>query len=256
MSENNNKKIIIFILVIVIIAIIGLAVYLLNNSLNKKSNSGTVAAGDEVGYDIAIGNLDAEVVDSAAQGRNLSTELKAVSSNYSDAKIWLKVPGTSIDMPVFQSTGNTRYYRNDRDNKETKWGETFLDYRCDVNSIGIPGNIIIYGHNTESDTLFTPLLNYKRQEFYATHQYIEVATNNESYKFQIFSVYVTDTSFFYIDTNFNNTNEYNSFIKSIKNKSRYDTTVTVDSSDTILTLSTCDYSIPDGRFVVHAKLVK
>ena len=36
----------------------------------------------------------------------------------------------------------------------------------------------------------------------------------------------------------------------------YNTGVAVDSSDTILTLSTCDYSVDDGRFVIQAKLIK
>ena len=170
--------------------------------------------------------------------------------------MWLKVPGTTIDTPIFQSTDNTRYYRNDRDNNKTKWGEAYLDYRCDIEEdIGKPSNLVIYGHNTETDTHFTPLLNYKKQEFYDKHKYIELATVNKTYRFEIFSVYVTDTSFYYIDTNFNNTSEYANFLKSIKNKSRYDTTVQVNESDTILTLSTCDYSVKDGRFVVQAKLV-
>ena len=36
----------------------------------------------------------------------------------------------------------------------------------------------------------------------------------------------------------------------------YDTGVEVDSTDTILTLSTCEYSVEDGRFVVQARLIK
>lgn len=253
MSGNNNKKIIIAIIVIVIIAIIGLVVFYLNSVLNKHELD---EPGEELGYDVPVGNLDAEVVDSKSQGRDLGSEIKAINATYKDAKAWLKVPGTTIDTPIFQSTDNVRYYRNDRDDKKTKWGESYLDYRCDINSIGSSANIVVYGHNTETDTHFTPLLNYKKEEFYKKHPYIEFATEKGTFKFQVFSVYVTDTSFFYIDTNFNNLTEYTNFIKSIKNKSRYDTTVSIESSDTILTLSTCDYSIKDGRFVVHAKLVK
>lgn len=258
MSENinkkKNKKIIIVVILIVILAIIGLGVFILNKKLNDRHVLEN--PGEELGYDIPIGNLDAEVIDSKAQGRNLNSEIKAVSATYKEAKAWLKVPGTTIDTPVFQSTDNVRYYRNDRDNKKTKWGETFLDYRCDINGIGTRANIIVYGHNTETDTHFTPLLNYKKEEFYKKHRFIELATDKGLYKFQVFSAYVTDTSFFYIDTNFSNNAEYANFVKSIKNRSKYDTTISVGTSDTILTLSTCDYSIKDGRFVIHAKLVK
>ena len=45
-------------------------------------------------------------------------------------------------------------------------------------------------------------------------------------------------------------------LDSLKEKSMYNTDIDVNSNDTILTLSTCDYSVDDGRFVVQAKLVK
>ena len=38
--------------------------------------------------------------------------------------------------------------------------------------------------------------------------------------------------------------------------SLYDTGVTASFGDSILTLSTCDYSQEDGRFVVVAKKIK
>ena len=46
------------------------------------------------------------------------------------------------------------------------------------------------------------------------------------------------------------------YLDSLKEKSMYNTDIDVNSNDTILTLSTCDYSVDDGRFVVQAKLVK
>ena len=115
---------------------------------------------------------------------------------------------------------------------------------------------IIYGHNTEVDTRFTPLLNYKNKDFYKEHQLIELATEDGIYKFQIFSTYKTTTDFYYIETEFENKDGYGEFVKSIKEKSEFDTGIEVSKNDTILTLSTCDYSIKNGRYVVHAKLIE
>ena len=44
----------------------------------------------------------------------------------------------------------------------------------------------------------------------------------------------------------------------MKNKSRFETDVKIDSDDEIITLSTCDYELDEneGRLVVHAKLKK
>lgn len=255
MSKVNRKKVfkIIIIVIIVLMAALGIGAFILNRVLSNKSLE---KPGEELGYDIFIGDENLPVTTAEDEGRNLANEIKDLNATYKDAVLWLKVPGTSIDTPVFQSTDNTRYYRNDRDNKKTKWGETYLDYRVDVSDITKAMNhVIIYGHNTETDNRFTPLLNYKRQEFYNTHKYIQLATVDKTYLYEIFSVYTTDTKFFYIDTVFDSNAEYSNFLNSLANKSRYGTDVSVSENDNILTLSTCDYSITDGRFVVHAKLV-
>ena len=198
-----------------------------------------------------------KVTDSRQENRNLQEEIKKVNATYKEAKAWLKVPGTSIDSAVYQSTDNDRYLRNDKDNVQTRWGENFIDYRCNLDNITNPmQNYIIYGHNTEIDTRFTPLLEYKDKTFFDDHQIIELATLNGYYRFQVFAAYQTTTDFYYIDTNFKDAKDFESFVNSLKEKSAYDNNVEVTSEDTILTLSTCDYSIENGRFVVHAKLLK
>lgn len=250
---KNNVTIIIMIIVIIILAIVGIVALVLNNVVSNKSLE---KPGEELGYDIFVGDENMPVTTSTEEGRNLVDELKAVSVTYKDAKAWLKVPGTTIDYPIFQSTNNTRYYREDRDGVTQNWGETYIDYRCDVTKLSeLMTNIIIYGHNTETDNRFTPLLNYKREEFYNTHKYIELATENGINKYEIFTVYSTDTKFYYIDTEFDSLSDYDNYLTSVVKKSRYDTGVEVSSADTILTLSTCDYSIKNGRFVVQARLV-
>lgn len=254
-KKKNNIGKIILIVVMVLFAIVGVGAFALN--MFFSSNNKLEKPGEELGYDIFIGDENMAVTTSKEEGRNLAEEIKAVNVTYKDAVCWLKVPGTTIDYPIFQGTDNTTYYRNDRDKEETNWGETFLDYRNNVSSLKDSWtNLIIYGHNTETDNRFTPLLNYKREEFFKTHKYIELATKDATYTYEIFATYTTDTSFYYIDTVFHSENEYADFIKSLTKKSRYNTEVEVGAADKILTLSTCDYSIKNGRFVVQAKLVE
>ena len=52
-----------------------------------------------------------------------------------------------------------------------------------------------------------------------------------------------------------NEEEYNDFVNNCKKSSIYDTGVTANYGDQLLTLSTCEYSQEDGRFVVVAKKV-
>ena len=254
-NKRKNLNVIIFIVIIVIMAIIGIVALVLNNIFNSNSLE---KPGEELGYDIFVGDENMPVTTSEDEGRNLVEELSKVNVTYKDAKAWLKVPGTTIDYPIFQGTDNTRYYREDSDGVTQDWGETFMDYRCDVSKLSeLMTNIIIYGHNTETDNRFTPLLNYKREEFFNNHKYIELATADGLKKYEIFTVYSVEASkFYYIDTEFESLSEYDDFIASLAKKSRYDTGVEVSSADSILTLSTCDYSIKDGRFVVQARLIK
>ena len=43
------------------------------------------------------------------EDRNLIEEITNLSENYNNAVLWLKIPGTSIDTPVFQSSDNDFY---------------------------------------------------------------------------------------------------------------------------------------------------
>ena len=203
-----------------------------------------------------IGDINKEVKFSEDIGINLKEEALGLSLKYKAIVGWLRVPGTSIDFPIFQSKDNIRYSRNNRDNFNDGWGESYLDYRNNINNIYDMKNFIIYGHNTEEDSGFTPLLNYRSKKYLDNHKYIEFSTINQNYKWEIFSVYITTTEFFYIDTVFNDKEEYFNFISLCKSKSLYNIDVNVTKNDTILTLSTCEYSLENGRFVVQAKLVK
>lgn len=236
--------------ILLIIVFVLFGVYFLTSNNNKVNNDNNVNIYETKQED------KKETINTNSKGINLQEELLALNLDYPDAKAWLKVDGTSIDTAVFQAKDNERYLRKDRDNVNTNWGEEFLDYRCNINNMSDKSHFIIYGHNTEKDTCFTPLLKYKDKKFFDDHKTIQFSTLKGNYTWEIFSVYITDADFFYIKTVFKDLNEYGNFLNSVKEKSMYDTKISVNNTDTILTLSTCDYSKKDGRFVVQAKLVK
>ncbi len=250
---KNKKVIIIVAVILVIILILGsIGFYIF---LKSKNNVPQDDGNGNIGVSVLIGNTDAPVVESSEEGRSLQKEIEELHTTYPEAVAWLKVPGTSIDTPVFQAADNEKYLKNDRDGNSTKWGEEFLDYRCNIDNTTDKSHFIVYGHNTKSDDNFTPLLNYKNEEFLKNHGIIEFSTLNGNYRWQIFSVYVTNTEFFYIDTSFEDAIEFSQFIFTLESKSMYDTGTEIYGDETILTLSTCDYSLSDGRFVVQAKLI-
>ena len=256
MEENKKKKIIMIVLIaIIVVAAIGAAVYL--KSRLTVTNDGPIDG--SIGTEELIGDVSKEVIDSEGQGINLSEEALSLSLQYPDCIGWLMVPGTSIDTAIFQAKDNDKYLRFDRDRVNTGWGEPFLDYVCDYTKINEKQqHYIIYCHNTgeKEDICFNTLLNYKNEEFMKNHKYIEFSTLDGNYKWEIFSIFITDTDDFYIDVEFADENEYYNFLKQRKSMSMFNTNTEISKDDNILTLSTCDYTRSNGRFVVMAKLVR
>ncbi len=259
MQNDSKRKYIVLgvIIVVILISIAGIIISVVGGKdKNNSSNNSDIVQNDDVVIEDAVGDLSLEVLNSTDEGRDLSSEIKALNATYPDATGWLKVPGTVIDYPVFHSSDNDRYLRHDRDNNSAMWGELFLDYRCDIKQIGKAANLIIYGHNSETNDNFTPLVNYKREDFFNAHKQIEYSTVDGNHTWEIFSVYVTDVNDFYIKTVFLTDDEFVNFFNDRKNRSIYKTDINISSSDTVLTLSTCDYTKSNGRLVIHAKLVK
>ena len=60
---------------------------------------------------------------------------------------------------------------------------------------------------------------------------------------------------YYQFINANSGTEFQSYMEEMKKISLYDTGVTAGYGDSLLTLSTCDNSQKDGRFVVVAKKI-
>ena len=247
--ENKKKNIIIICSIIlgVILIALGICLYVFNKATPKDEVEEPKQAVEEL-----------ITTDDEDGARDLKNELIALNATYSDAVAWIVIPGTNIDTPIFQAKDNNRYLRTDRDGNATSWGETFMDYDSKVDLSGYT-NLVVYGHNTTTDDHFTPLEKYLDKAFYDQNKVIYMSTVNGNYKWKIFSVFKTtgdNYNDFYIDTNFENDNDFNTFVSYFKSKSIYDTSVEVSKDDDILTLSTCEYTQNNGRLVIMAKLVK
>lgn len=112
--------------------------------------------------------------------------------------------------------------------------------------------------------MFDELVKYKDEAFYKEHPAIRFTTNEEDTTFEIIAafnsrVYFQDEQDVFRYYNFVNAKsmiEYNEYIENAKEASLYDTGKSALVGDQLLTLSTCDYEVEDGRFAVVAKKVK
>lgn len=179
------------------------------------------------------------------------TELKEKNS---DTIGWINVNNTNINYPFVQTKDNSYYLNHSFDKKYNEAGWVFLDYRNnnDLNN----KNTILYAHSRLDKTMFGSLSKVLKSSWYNNkdNHIIRLSTDTENTLWQIFSVYKIPEESYYITTNFNNNEEYNKFLNTIKQRSIHNFNTNLDTNDKILTLSTC-YSDTE-RTVVHAKLIK
>ena len=165
----------------------------------------------------------------------------------------LSLDNTSFTSIIVQYTDNEYYQDHNIFNKKDWRGQTFLDYRNDINT---SKKLIIYGHNSNYyDLPFKIFENYYSDFYYQEHKYIYIKTDTKIYKYLIFSVYVEVSDFEYYNTVvFNNSLDYYNHILSLKNKSLYDTGVSIDINDNILIIQTCstkeEYSSYEDKFLL------
>lgn len=128
-----------------------------------------------------------------------------------------------------------------------------MDYR---NEPGLTDrHTIFYGHVLRNETMFGSLVKFSDEAYAKEHRIFTYYNNKEVIELEVFSAYETTTDFYYIDTEFAK-GEFDSFIKTIQQKSAVQMSVDVTATDQIITFSTCTTSTNDKeRFVVHAKVI-
>ena len=108
--------------------------------------------------------------------------------------------------------------------------------------------------------MFGALEDYKSKSFYEKHKNIQFDTLTEQAEYEIVAVFKTvaysSEGFRYYDfVDAENEEDFNSYVGMCKELALYDTGVTAEYGDRLITLSTCEYSAQNGRLVVVAKKV-
>ena len=178
----------------------------------------------------------------------VQVDFEALSHINPDVVGWLYCQDTIISYPVVQGTDNDYYLTHLFDGTRNSAGCLFLDSRCD----GLAGpNSIIYGHYLKNGTQFSTLKDYQDQAYYEAHPDMLLLTPEGTLTIQWFSAYVTGTDADAWQLAFATDAEYGAWLERLKERSCFESTVTPQASDRVVTLSTCNYTFPDARFVCH-----
>lgn len=173
---------------------------------------------------------------------------------------WLKIDDTNIDYPVMQTSDNEYYLTHNMNQEKDRNGALFLDKDCNV--LTPSTNLIIYGHHMRSGRMFGNLDDYESEKFYKKHSVIQFDTIYEKGTYEIMYVFRSrvfkeeDVVFkYYQFIDCYSEQEFESNMQEMAALSLYDTGVTAEYGDELLTLSTCDNTVDNGRFVVVAKRI-
>lgn len=251
-AKKNNFKKLIFIVVILIL-ICSISYIVISKYIEYKKQKGQQGVLDTI-------KINQEDITSKTTERML--QLRELQKENSDIVGWLEIEETSINYPVLQTDNNDYYLTHTYKKEYSINGSIFLDKDYDFS---VPSsNLLIYGHNNKNGKMFEELINYENEEYYKEHPIIRFTTQKEDNKYEIIAVfksrvyYKNETNVFryYYFINAENEEEYNYYVEQCKKASLYNIENSAEYGEQLLTLSTCDYSTKNGRFVVVAKRIK
>lgn len=126
--------------------------------------------------------------------------------------------------------------------RKARLGHDFRDYIC-------PDSI---------ERMFADLCKYTDADFCKEHPTIAFDTLSNLGKYEVIAAFKFNTNretFKYNEYTLMDEVQFAEFMENVRARQLYDTGVTAEYGDQLLTLSTCEYTYPNGRFVVVAKKV-
>ncbi len=197
-------------------------------------------------------------------------EFKATTN--ADTIGWLRIPQTNINYPVVVGP-DTNYYTSLNYYKQVDptqlgviWAQTGTKFGTSAN---ISKNTVLFGHNWTNysatprigyltDQRFAQLTGYHYTSYAKNRPYILYSTESEDMVFKVFAAFYTEVDFDYLASDPDQAGmQY--IINEALARSRHNFGVDVNSSDKIITLSTCTRAYGQTnqqRFVVMARLLR
>lgn len=194
--------------------------------------------------------------------KTILPEYTELFTQNSDMVGWITVEDTKINYPVMQSKNEPNFYlKHGFDKAYTDYGCPYVQENCDVQEPS--DNLIIYGHHMNDGSMFAGLMKFTDKAFWKQHKRISFNTLTDVQEYEVIAVFKTfvysnspDSFKYYHFVDAENEDEFNAYVEKCRELSLYDTGVSAEYGDKLISLSTCEYSRTNGRLVVVAKLVK
>lgn len=186
-----------------------------------------------------------------------------------DVAAWITIAGTPVDYPVMHTPDSPDYYyRRGFDGRYSAYGMIYMDAACWVieeenryEAAAAEGtaspNCILYGHHMKNGAMFASIEKYSSESYYKEHPVIQFDTPNQSETYEIIGAIRLPaeklSNEFTAVLAARTQDEYESFVQYVKKHSSYETGIKAEWPQKLLTLTTCEYTQKNGRFLLVAR---
>ena len=118
--------------------------------------------------------------------QTLVIDHNSLKNRNKDYRGWIEIPDTKISYPIVKGIDNQEYLHKDFDGKYLYAGTLFIDAYSEKGAE--QDNLVIYGHNMKSGSMFGTLKKFREKAYFDEHSYINLYTVNGNKEFLIFSV--------------------------------------------------------------------
>ncbi len=212
--------------------------------------------------------LPPETTEAPTEGTTVPTEptepvmlegLKELYEMNPDVVGWLRIDETELNYPVLQTPGDPNYYLyRDFDGNNSKRGSVYAWSEADI--LEPSDNITLFGHNMADGSMFAALNAYINKDAWDYNPMIFFSNLYEEHTYKIISVFKTSANIgegfsYHKFVDAQTEEEFNEFVQTCKDLAFYETGETAVYGDKLICLSTCEYTLDNGRLVVVAKRI-
>lgn len=271
------KKVLFTAIVLLLVAAFGISAFMVGNYLldgkkqeDRYNELSQIASNTQTATQTTAATVPQETTEETAAPTETTVPAEATEptepgmlSGYkeiyemnNDVVGWIKMEGTKMDYPVMQTPSKPNFYLDkDFDKKNSKRGCIYAKEECDINTPS--DNITIFGHNMQDGSMFACLGNYTSKRAWEENSLIFFDTLTEYHTYKIFAVFKTSANLgqgfrYHTFVDAANEQEFDEFVSTCKQLSFYETGITPVYGDKLICLSTCEYSLDNGRLVVAA----
>lgn len=186
----------------------------------------------------------------------MSVDWDALRAENSDVVGWISMPDTPMDYPIAQASDNY-YYLNHSFSGEQNWLATFgtIFLECENNSEFNDDVNFLYGHHMNDGSMFAFVDTMTKQDVFDKNDTFYILTPKGNFRMRTFAMLVTEATDPVVQPNFGDKAHKWAYIKDKIDRSVVEApwVETLDmSSAKIFGMSTCDYSLGDGRAVLFS----